>query len=76
MGIGAHIPDAMQNHNIGMFNANSNGPDTGAMTFIGGDSRGYNNNLTGILIPNGAGPLRLAMETRVASTSAYFCIKY
>jgi hypothetical protein len=76
MGIGAYLPDAMQRHSIVIYNYNPNGPDVGLATVLISGINGYSGNLLGYIMPDGAGAIRLAYETRVASVSAYLCIKY
>jgi hypothetical protein len=68
----------MQWFGLDVYSTNPGGPDTGELTFAPGDTRGYGGNLTIHIFPRGhnAQELRWALETRPASASAYFCIKY
>jgi hypothetical protein len=67
----------MQNHRIAMFNYNPGGEATYGLPFMASESAvGFSGNLYGALSENGLGIIRVAVETRVASVSLYYCIKY
>jgi hypothetical protein len=71
------MTDAMQNHRIAMANQNEGGYNISDLPFAAGNYyAGFLGHLFGHLDADGAGNPRVAMETRSASTSAYFCIKY